>query len=69
LTSGGIHSARIAQPNQGGVRDRAAFWLSSTNPRRRRWLKECIARGFRLSDRLLGTIPTMNLEVVVEKVG
>lgn len=58
---------RILQPRQDGVGDRAALWLSNTNPRRYPTLKELIARAFRLTDQLWGTIPGLNLEVVIQK--
>ncbi len=67
LTRGDTKAARILQPRQNGLRDRADFWLSCTNQRRYRTLKTWIARGFRVTDRLWGTIPRLNLEVVVEK--
>jgi 2-polyprenyl-3-methyl-5-hydroxy-6-metoxy-1,4-benzoquinol methylase len=66
LTGGCAASARMLQPKQNGVRNRADLWLSSTSERH--WvLKRMIASGFRFSDRLLGTIPNLNLEVVIQK--
>jgi len=59
-------NARVLQPMQNGVRDRAHLWLLSTS-QRHSVLKRMIARGFRFSDRLLGTIPNLNLEVVIQK--
>jgi SAM-dependent methyltransferase len=67
LTSGDPSSARMLQPRQNGIRDRADLWLSSTSPRRFRAVKRLIASGFRLTDRLWGTIPGLNVEVVVQK--
>jgi 2-polyprenyl-3-methyl-5-hydroxy-6-metoxy-1,4-benzoquinol methylase len=67
LTSGKEKGARIVQPRYNGVRDRADFWLSSTNPNRHRRVKRWIAKGFRLTDRLWGTVPTMRIEVVIQK--
>lgn len=67
LTGGDMKSARILQPRQNGVRDRADLWLSATNPRRYRTLKKSIAKVFRFTDRVLGTIPGINLEVVIQK--
>ena len=69
LTMGQPHKARVVQPRFNGVYDRASFWLSCTNPNRLRQLKKLIASGFRLSDRWLGTIPALNLEVVIQKLG
>ena len=67
LTEGDTASARILQPRQNGLRDRADFWLSSTNQTRYRILKKCISSAFRITDRLWGTIPRLNLEVVIQK--
>ena len=69
LTSGNVKTARIVQPRREGVRDRADLWLSSTNPKRLRALKKMIASTFRMTDRIWGTIPALNLEVVIEKIG
>ena len=66
LTSGKEKCARIVQPRY-RARDRADFWLSSTNPNRHRRMKQWIARGFRLTDRLWGTIPSIRIEVVIQK--
>ena len=49
------------------MRDRADLWLSNTNPQRYRSLKKLIASTFRLTDKLWGTIPGINLEVVIQK--
>ena len=67
LTRGDTSAARILQPCQNGVRDRADLWLSNTNPQRYRSLKKLIASTFRLTDKLWGTIPGINLEVVIQK--
>jgi 2-polyprenyl-3-methyl-5-hydroxy-6-metoxy-1,4-benzoquinol methylase len=67
LTAGACHTARVLQPGLNGAYDRASLWLSSTNPKRLRILKRMIAAGFRVTDRLWGTIPALNLELVVEK--
>lgn len=68
LTSGKMQSARVLQPNQNGLRDRADLWLSCTNPRRYRGLKRSIAAFFRLADSQLGTMPGINLEVAIQKI-
>jgi SAM-dependent methyltransferase len=47
--------------------DRAAYWLSCTNPARLRLIKKFVAAIFRLSDRFLGTVPSMNLDVAIRK--
>jgi hypothetical protein len=67
LTGGDSAAARMLQPQQNGVRDRADLWFSSTNQRRYRAVKKLIASGFRLTDRTWGTIPSLNLEVVIQK--
>ena len=67
LTQGDMQSARILQPRQNGLRDRADLWLSATNPQRYRTLKKTIAQAFRLTDRVFGTVPAINLEVVIQK--
>jgi hypothetical protein len=67
LTGGDTSEASILQPHQNGVRDRVDLWLSNTNPRRYRTLKKLIASAFRLTDQLWGTIPGLNLEVVIQK--
>jgi SAM-dependent methyltransferase len=54
----------IIQPR---CQDRAAYWLSCTNPERYRLLKKSIAALFRLTDKLWGTVPSMNLDVVIRK--
>ncbi len=48
-------------------RDRAAYWLEGMS-RRRYWpIKKAIAAFFRLTDRLWGTVPSMNLDVAIRK--
>lgn len=69
LTSGDRRLARVMQPHLNGVHDRASLWLSRTSPRRFRRVKQLLAAGFRLTDRWLGTIPALNLELVLEKLG
>jgi SAM-dependent methyltransferase len=54
----------VLQPKSG---DRAAYWLSRTDPRRRRAMKQAIAALFRLTDKALGTVPSMDLDVVIRK--
>ena len=67
LTNGKEKCARIVQPRSNGVRDRADFWLSRTNPNRHRRVKQWISWGFRLSDRLWRAVPSMWIEVVIQK--
>jgi len=47
--------------------DRAAYWLSRTSPERRRAIKKMAAALFRLTDKLAGTVPSMNLDVAIRK--
>ncbi len=54
----------VAQPRN---QDRAAYWLSCTNPERHALLKKTVSQFFRITDKTLGTVPTMNLDVVIRK--
>lgn len=54
----------ILQPN---AQDRAAYWLSSTNAKRYGPLKKAITRLYRLTDRLWGTVPSINVDVAIRK--
>lgn len=54
---------RVMQPRCGS---RARYWLEGTSPRHR-WLKRVVATGFAASDRLLGTVPSLNLDVAIRK--
>jgi len=54
----------VIQPRNG---DRAAYWLSCTNPDRHGSLKKMVASTFRLTDRLFGTVPSINMDVVIRK--
>ena len=47
--------------------DRAAYWLSGTSPGRYRLLKKSVAALFGLTDKLWGTVPSMNLDVAIRK--
>jgi 2-polyprenyl-3-methyl-5-hydroxy-6-metoxy-1,4-benzoquinol methylase len=63
LTAGRSSEARILQPLTG---DRADYWFNNTGPRHKK-LKKAIASVFRLSDRLFGIVPSMNINVVIQK--
>ena len=63
LTGGNPASARILQPLIG---DRADYWLTKTG-RGRRFQKKLVAQFFRITDKLFGTVPSMNVDVVVSK--
>jgi hypothetical protein len=56
--------AQIVQPKD---RDRAAYWLAGTSARRYRTIKKVIATFFRITDRIWGTVPSMNLDVAIRK--
>ena len=64
LRLAGSGTPTVMHPKRG---DRAAYWLSCTNPARHRALKTLVAALFRLTDRFLGTVPSMNLDVVIRK--
>jgi SAM-dependent methyltransferase len=66
LTGGRRASATIMQPVAPGLRDRADYWLSCTSPRLRSVKKE-VAFFYRLTDRLFGTVPAVNLDVAFRK--
>jgi SAM-dependent methyltransferase len=59
--------AVILQPTQNGLRDRADYWLSCTSAGRMRSLKKMLAALFRITDRLWGTVPSINIDVVIRK--
>jgi SAM-dependent methyltransferase len=65
LRSAGAGRPTVIQPRG---QDRAAYWLSCTNPERYRLLKKSIALLFRLTDKLWGTVPSMNLDVAIRKI-
>jgi SAM-dependent methyltransferase len=65
FTAGRSRAGRILQPI--GYPDRAGYWLAQTSPRYRS-LKRGIASVFRVSERLFGSIPSMNVDVVIQKV-
>jgi 2-polyprenyl-3-methyl-5-hydroxy-6-metoxy-1,4-benzoquinol methylase len=67
LTRGNTGEARILQPGQHGLRDRADYWLSCTSRERYRTPKRWLATVFRLTDRLWSTVPSINLDVVIQK--
>lgn len=59
-------AAMIMQPCQNGLKDRADYWLAATGPRMR-LAKRAIAVLFRVSDRLFGMVPSINVDVVIRK--
>ena len=58
-------SAKIVQPSIGS-RDRAEYWLFQTS-RKLYILKKVIALLFRVTDRTFGVVPSINMDLVVEK--
>lgn len=64
-----LRLARAGRPTiiQPRGQDRAAYWFSRTNPERFRLLKKSIAALFRLTDKLWGTVPSMNLDIAIRK--
>jgi SAM-dependent methyltransferase len=64
-----LRLARVGSPTviQPKDLDRATYWLSHTDPNRHRPLKKSVAAMFRLTDRFLGTVPSMNLDVAIRK--
>jgi 2-polyprenyl-3-methyl-5-hydroxy-6-metoxy-1,4-benzoquinol methylase len=66
LTSGRMSNSEVLRPTQKGLRDRADYWLHCTSPRRR-GVKRVLAQAFRICDALLGTIPALNVDVVIRK--
>ncbi len=59
--------ARILQPRKDAARDRAAYWLACTGSERYRRTKTLVASMFRITDRLWGTVPSLNLEFAIQK--
>lgn len=64
LTRRSPGSASILQPIR--YRDRAEYWLRQTSPRHR-LLKRGLVQLFRVSERVVGTIPTMNVDVAIRR--
>ncbi len=58
--------ATILQPRHNGLKDRADYWLASTSPHRMRLAKKMVAALFRVTDRLFGTVPSINVDVVIQ---
>jgi SAM-dependent methyltransferase len=66
LTGGKKVEAQILQPRPECARDRADHWFVRTG-QRFRILKKGAAYTFRITDRLFGTVPSMNVEVAIRK--
>jgi len=64
-----LRLARSGKPTviQPKDNDRAAYWLSCTNPDRYQTAKKLTSAFFRMTDRFLGTVPSMNLDVAIRK--
>lgn len=54
----------VMQPREG---DRARYWLARTSASQRPVVKRMIAGIYRCTDRLFGTVPSMNLDVAIRK--
>lgn len=67
LTMGKTLEASIMQPRPECARDRADYWFIRTGKDRHRALKKAIASLFRITDNLFGTVPSMNVDVVIRK--
>ena len=67
LTRDSRFKAHILQPRVECARDRADHWLQATGEERFHTLKMFIACTFRITDRLFGTVPSMNIDVVIRK--
>jgi len=67
LTRGSNSKARILQPRSECARDRADYWFRKTGQSRFRLLKKGMASAFRITDKFLGTLPSINVDVVIQK--
>jgi 2-polyprenyl-3-methyl-5-hydroxy-6-metoxy-1,4-benzoquinol methylase len=67
LTRGKKVEAQILQPRPECACDRADHWFVRTGEHRFQILKKVAAYTFRITDRLLGTVPSTNVEVVICK--
>ena len=67
LTRASSSKARILQPRAECARDRADYWFRKTGQKRFRFLKKAVASTFRITDKFLGTVPSMNVDVVIQK--
>ena len=67
LTRGKKVEAQILQPRPECARDRADHWFVRTGQHRFQILKNAAAYTFRIADRVLGTVPSMRVEVVIRK--
>ena len=59
-----VGRSTVLQPKN---QDRAAYWLACTNQDRHRVLKKLTSSVFRLTDKLWGTVPGINVDVVIRK--
>jgi SAM-dependent methyltransferase len=67
LTRASSSKARILQPRAECARDRADYWFQKTGQKRFPLLKRALASIFRVTDKFLGTLPSMNVDVVIQK--
>jgi hypothetical protein len=66
LTGNRPHEAEVLQPREGGLRGRADYWRSRTSPHRRH-VKRLLATAFDITDKLFGTMLTLNVNVAIRK--
>jgi len=67
LNWGSSSKAHILQPRAECARDRADYWFQRTGQKRFRLLKRALASTFRITDKFLDTVPSMNVDVVIQK--
>lgn len=67
LTRGRLSDSEVLQPSQHGLRNRADYWLHCTSARHRA-VKRVLTSAFGLCDRVFGTIPALNVDVVIRRI-
>jgi len=67
LTRESPFKAHVLQPRVECARDRADYWFQMTGEKRFRTMKKAVACIFRITDKALGTVPSMNVDVVIRK--
>jgi len=67
LTRASSSKARILQPRAECARNRADYWFQRTRQKRFCLLKRALACTFRVTDKFLGTVPSIHVEVVIQK--
>jgi len=67
LTRASSSKARVLKPRTECADDRADYWFRQTGQKRFRVLKRALVSTFRITDKFLGTLPSMNINVVIQK--